>query len=150
LAISWHEISDLAATPYTSLSLSVRPTAHTFGISKPSCLANSSLLSLQADLHSDRSRIFASRQRQKSEMPQEIISIDSQNTRTEVSSLDIPECKPATSALHADEELRLVDDVAPPIHVSTIHKYPDDPDQLRPFHGREIGVRIINSDLSGK
>ncbi|KAJ5391887.1 Pyridoxal phosphate-dependent transferase major region subdomain 2 [Penicillium cosmopolitanum] len=37
---------------------------------------------------------------------------------------------PSTQALHADDYLNLVTDVAPPIHLSTIFRYPNDPNQL--------------------
>ncbi|KAJ5798765.1 Pyridoxal phosphate-dependent transferase major region subdomain 2 [Penicillium pulvis] len=37
---------------------------------------------------------------------------------------------PATQALHADDRLNLVTDVAPPIHLSTTFRYPDDPNEL--------------------
>ncbi|KAJ5627787.1 Pyridoxal phosphate-dependent transferasemajor regionsubdomain 2 [Penicillium lividum] len=36
----------------------------------------------------------------------------------------------ATQALHADDRLNLVTDVAPPIHLSTTFRYPDDPNEL--------------------
>ncbi|CAG7979871.1 unnamed protein product [Penicillium salamii] len=39
---------------------------------------------------------------------------------------------PSTKALHADDILNQVSDVAPPIHLSTIFRYPDDPEQLVP------------------
>ncbi|OJD17984.1 hypothetical protein AJ78_01941 [Emergomyces pasteurianus Ep9510] len=39
---------------------------------------------------------------------------------------------PSTQALHADDALNLVADVAPPIHLSTTFRYPDDPEQLIP------------------
>ncbi|GIJ99712.1 hypothetical protein Aspvir_003714 [Aspergillus viridinutans] len=39
---------------------------------------------------------------------------------------------PATKALHADDRLNLVTDVAPPIHLSTTFRYSNDPDQLIP------------------
>lgn len=39
---------------------------------------------------------------------------------------------PSTKALHADGRLNLVTDVAPPIHLSTTFRYPNDPDQLIP------------------
>ncbi|KLJ12864.1 hypothetical protein EMPG_09457 [Blastomyces silverae] len=39
---------------------------------------------------------------------------------------------PSTRALHADDPLNLVDDVAPPIHLSTTFRFPDDPEQLIP------------------
>ena len=35
---------------------------------------------------------------------------------------------PSTRALHADDYLNLVTDVAPPIHLSTTFRYPDDPE----------------------
>lgn len=65
---------------------------------------------------------------------------DSGHVEAEVISLTLRDARPATLALHADEALRLVDDIASPIHVSTTYKYPNNPDQLRPFYGREIGV----------
>ncbi|KAL4958794.1 putative transsulfuration enzyme family protein [Aspergillus stella-maris] len=39
---------------------------------------------------------------------------------------------PSTKALHADDYLNLVTDVAPPIHLSTTFRYPDDPEALVP------------------
>lgn len=38
----------------------------------------------------------------------------------------------ATHALHADEALNVVTDVAPPLHLSTTFRYPDDPEDLVP------------------
>ncbi|KAJ9659158.1 hypothetical protein H2198_003300 [Neophaeococcomyces mojaviensis] len=40
---------------------------------------------------------------------------------------------PATLAMHADDPLNLLTDVAPPIHVSTTFRYASDPSVLRPF-----------------
>ncbi|KAL4977350.1 pyridoxal phosphate-dependent transferase [Aspergillus desertorum] len=39
---------------------------------------------------------------------------------------------PATSALHADDYLNLVTDVAPPIHLSTTFRFPKEPEKLIP------------------
>ncbi|KAJ5676855.1 uncharacterized protein N7477_002488 [Penicillium maclennaniae] len=39
---------------------------------------------------------------------------------------------PATQALHADDRLNLVTDVAPPIHLSTTFRYSHDPNELVP------------------
>ncbi|KAL4940705.1 hypothetical protein BDV06DRAFT_196159 [Aspergillus oleicola] len=39
---------------------------------------------------------------------------------------------PSTQALHADDYLNLVTDVAPPIHLSTTFRYPNDPEALVP------------------
>ncbi|KAJ6001441.1 hypothetical protein N7499_002644 [Penicillium canescens] len=39
---------------------------------------------------------------------------------------------PSTKALHADDALNLVTDVAPPIHLSTTFRYPNDPNQFIP------------------
>ncbi len=50
---------------------------------------------------------------------------------TDLSELNL---EPATLALHADDPLNTVEDVAPPIHVSTTFRYPKDPERLRPFH----------------
>ena len=65
---------------------------------------------------------------------------DSEPVEAATISLPLRDVRPATLALHADESLRLVDDVAPPIHVSTTYSYPNDPDKLRPFYGRDIDV----------
>ncbi|RVX72674.1 hypothetical protein B0A52_04072 [Exophiala mesophila] len=48
--------------------------------------------------------------------------------------LDISSLSPATAAVHADDPLNIVDDVAPAIHVSTTFRYPRDPNQLFPTH----------------
>ncbi|KAJ5131171.1 Pyridoxal phosphate-dependent transferase major region subdomain 2 [Penicillium bovifimosum] len=40
--------------------------------------------------------------------------------------------RPSTKALHADDALNLVADVAPPMHLSTTFRYPNDPAQLVP------------------
>lgn len=40
------------------------------------------------------------------------------------------EAHPATQALHADDPLNLVTDVAPPIHLSTTFRYPNEPENL--------------------
>ncbi|KAK5673744.1 hypothetical protein LTS12_029758, partial [Elasticomyces elasticus] len=39
---------------------------------------------------------------------------------------------PSTQALHADSPLNRVNDVAPPIHLSTTFEYPNDPEALVP------------------
>ena len=47
---------------------------------------------------------------------------------------------PSTKALHADDVLNLVTDVAPPIHLSTTFRYPNDPDQLVPSEDPVVGL----------
>ncbi|KAJ5167146.1 Pyridoxal phosphate-dependent transferase major region subdomain 2 [Penicillium canariense] len=42
----------------------------------------------------------------------------------------INNCHPSTLALHADDSLNLVTDVAPPIHLSTTFRYSNNPDEL--------------------
>lgn len=39
----------------------------------------------------------------------------------------------STRSLHADDVLNVVTDVAPPMHLSTTFRYPDDPEALVPF-----------------
>ena len=39
---------------------------------------------------------------------------------------------PSTRALHADDALNVVSDVAPPMHVATTFRYSDNPDDLVP------------------
>ena len=54
----------------------------------------------------------------------------------------LPNAEPGTLALHADDRLNVVDDVAPPIHVSTTFRYPKDPNHLMPqSDGEDINVR---------
>jgi cystathionine beta-lyase/cystathionine gamma-synthase len=55
----------------------------------------------------------------------------------EVQGLRLETLSPSTQAVHADDPLNVVDDVAPPIHVSTTFRYDRDPANLRPFHERE-------------
>jgi cystathionine beta-lyase/cystathionine gamma-synthase len=52
----------------------------------------------------------------------------------ELPNLSLQNVEPATLALHADDALNTIEDVSPPIHVSTTFRYPKDPDVLRPFH----------------
>jgi hypothetical protein len=75
---------------------------------------------------------------------------DSEQVKAESLSLALRDARPATLAVHADEGLRLVDDIAPPIHVSTTYKYPDDPEKLMPFYGRDIGVCTPESSSSAR
>lgn len=49
--------------------------------------------------------------------------------------------RPSTKALHADDTLNQVTDVAPPIHLSTIFRYPNDPDQLIPSEDPVVCLR---------
>ena len=39
---------------------------------------------------------------------------------------------PATQAIHADDHLNIIEDVAPPLHVATTFRYASNPDHLRP------------------
>ncbi|KAJ5895638.1 hypothetical protein N7495_007329 [Penicillium taxi] len=43
----------------------------------------------------------------------------------------------STRSIHADDVLNVVDDVAPPIHVSTTFRYSNNPDDLIPYADRE-------------
>ena len=49
---------------------------------------------------------------------------------------DMTTLSPSTQAIHADDPLNLLTDVAPPIHVSTTFRYDKDPLQLRPYYER--------------
>ncbi|ETS75927.1 hypothetical protein PFICI_12871 [Pestalotiopsis fici W106-1] len=48
----------------------------------------------------------------------------------------LPDLSTSTRAVHADDILNNVDDVAPPIHVTTTFRYPRDVHCLRPHHER--------------
>lgn len=52
----------------------------------------------------------------------------------------------STRSLHADDTLNVVTDVAPPIHVATTFRYPDDPDKLTPLADLS-GVSIYTFDF---
>jgi cystathionine beta-lyase/cystathionine gamma-synthase len=52
----------------------------------------------------------------------------------ELPNLSLQNVELATLALHADDHLNSIEDVAPPIHVSTTFRYPKDPEVLRPSH----------------
>ncbi|ETN42553.1 uncharacterized protein HMPREF1541_01710 [Cyphellophora europaea CBS 101466] len=53
-----------------------------------------------------------------------------------VSRLHLESLSASTRAVHADDPLNVVADVAPPVHMSTTFRYPEDPAQLKPFHQR--------------
>ncbi|MCJ1394349.1 hypothetical protein MMC18_007227 [Xylographa bjoerkii] len=46
----------------------------------------------------------------------------------------------ATQAIHADDHLNRIEDVAPPVHVATTFRYHDDPDQLIPSTDLEASL----------
>jgi O-acetylhomoserine/O-acetylserine sulfhydrylase-like pyridoxal-dependent enzyme len=49
--------------------------------------------------------------------------------------------QPATLALHADDALNNVTDVAPPIHLSTTFRYSDNPEELAPIADLSVCTR---------
>lgn len=49
---------------------------------------------------------------------------------------------PATQALHADDHLHLVTDVAPPIHLSTTFRYPNEPENLVPSEDPVVRIEL--------
>lgn len=53
---------------------------------------------------------------------------------------------PATQALHADDRLNLVTDVAPPIHLSTIFRYSNDPNDLVPSEDPVVRIYPPNCE----
>lgn len=69
---------------------------------------------------------------------------DSKHVENELSKLSTNDVSLATLALHADDPLNIVDDVAPPMHVSTTFRYPDDPDALIPGADRSVCLLTIN------
>jgi hypothetical protein len=66
-----------------------------------------------------------------------------QHVKHEFKKLSIKAQSPATIALHADDPLNVVDDVAPPMHVSTTYRYPHNPEAL--FSVTERGVRTLHT-----
>ena len=55
----------------------------------------------------------------------------------ELRGLNLELLSPSTLAVHADDPLNVLADVAPPVHVSTTFRYADDPTQLIPSHQRK-------------
>jgi hypothetical protein len=51
---------------------------------------------------------------------------------------DLPQLAPATLAIHADDVLNTVTDVAPPLHVSTTFRYPKKAEDLVPVGAQEV------------
>jgi hypothetical protein len=54
---------------------------------------------------------------------------------------------PATLAIHADDVLNNVTDVAPPLHVSTTFRYPKDPNELVVAGDEEVRRPRIHQNL---
>lgn len=52
---------------------------------------------------------------------------------------------PSTRALHADDKLNQVVDVAPPIHLTTTFRFPEDPNKLIPSKDPVVRVFIENT-----
>lgn len=61
---------------------------------------------------------------------------DTNNVHT--AALQAPMFGPTTQAIHADDSLNNVEDVAPPMHVSTTFRYTNDPDRLIPAADAEV------------
>ena len=51
-----------------------------------------------------------------------------------------PTARPATLAVHADDVVNNVTDVAPPIHLSTTFRYHKNPDSLTPAAERNVCI----------
>lgn len=49
---------------------------------------------------------------------------------------------PATLALHADDSVNVVSDVAPPMHLSTTYRYSDNPDELIAWADAEVHIKL--------
>ena len=54
----------------------------------------------------------------------------------------LPVYAQSTQAIHADDHLKSVNDVAPPLHVSTTFRYAENPDDLKP--AEELDVRAFS------
>ena len=48
---------------------------------------------------------------------------------------------PSTLAVHADDPLNVISDVAPPVHMSTTFRYPRQPEQLHSIYGQQADQR---------
>ncbi|EFW17023.1 hypothetical protein D8B26_003804 [Coccidioides posadasii str. Silveira] len=56
-----------------------------------------------------------------------------ESLRSKMEDLNLNGCSNATVAIHADDPINVVTDVAPPLHVSTTFRYSDNPDELVPL-----------------
>ncbi|KMU79435.1 cystathionine gamma-synthase [Coccidioides immitis RMSCC 3703] len=56
-----------------------------------------------------------------------------ESIRSKMEDLNLNGCSNATVAIHADDPINVVTDVAPPLHVSTTFRYSDNPDELVPL-----------------
>ena len=57
------------------------------------------------------------------------------DTTSAFNGMHLDSISPSTLAIHADDALNVVPDVAPPIHVSTTFRYPRDPSELHAIYG---------------
>ena len=55
----------------------------------------------------------------------------------------------STRSLHADDELNVVTDVAPPLHLSTTYRYPENPDELKPCADITVCINAMYDCLIG-
>lgn len=69
-------------------------------------------------------------------------------TSNNISGLSGPQdFHPATLAIHGDDHLRVLPDVAPPIHVSTTFSYSSDPEKLIPAKDQKVRLIWLLSDI---
>ncbi|RMZ87906.1 hypothetical protein DV736_g4868, partial [Chaetothyriales sp. CBS 134916] len=66
---------------------------------------------------------------------------DGEDVDHQFGALALASISPSTLAVHADDALNVVTDVAPPIHVSTTFRYPRDPTKLVPVYGLPLDQR---------
>ncbi|PGH11177.1 hypothetical protein AJ79_05019 [Helicocarpus griseus UAMH5409] len=62
-----------------------------------------------------------------------MVSNDAQALPNTMAELHLQNACPATLALHADDPVNVVTDVAPPVHLSTTYRYSNNPDDLVPW-----------------
>ena len=65
------------------------------------------------------------------------------STATAIMSPSHEAAGPSTLSLHADDPANVVTDVAPPLHVSTTFRYPDNPEDLVPVADSENVCQLI-------
>lgn len=58
------------------------------------------------------------------------------------------EYHPETFALHADDELDVTNDVAPPLHVASTFRFPSNPEQLVPLRHRSVSSIYLHTTSS--
>jgi hypothetical protein len=68
---------------------------------------------------------------------------ETNTTIKNMSHLTVNEPGPATLALHADDPVNVVSDVAPPLHLSTTYRYSNNPEDLVAWADTDVCTSLL-------